>query len=103
LALLDFVQQVVAAVTGCGIAESTRVSHPREEISKACRGGVDDSIAAGWRPLGPDIGPVTVHHWRRRVFDYMIAVYGRIRFTPEISHTSLAKAGDRTFSLQVGY
>ena len=37
---------------------------------------VDDLIAAGWRALGPDSGPVAVQHWRRRVFDYMTAVYG---------------------------
>jgi hypothetical protein len=37
---------------------------------------LDDLIAAGWRALRPDSGPVAVQHWRRRAFDYMTTVYG---------------------------
>jgi hypothetical protein len=37
---------------------------------------VNDLIAAGWRVLGTDSGPVDAQHWRRSVFDYMTAVYG---------------------------
>jgi hypothetical protein len=37
---------------------------------------INDLIAAGWRALGPDSGPVAAQHWRRNVFDYMTAVYG---------------------------
>jgi hypothetical protein len=56
---------------------------------------VDDLIAAGWHPLGPDFGPVAIQHWRRSVFDYMTARYGRITFTPDISKIAFAKARKR--------
>ena len=68
----------MAAVADRGVAESTRVSHPDiERSAMPIERRVDDLIAAGWRPLGPDFGPVAIQHWRRRVFDYMTAVYGR--------------------------
>ena len=56
---------------------------------------VDDLIAAGLRPLGLDFGPVALQHWRRKVFDYMTAVYGRITSTPDISKIAFAKARNR--------
>lgn len=53
---------------------------------------VDDLIAAGLRPLGLDFGPVALQHWRRKVLDYMSAVYSRVTFTPDISKVPFAKA-----------
>jgi len=55
-------------------------------------GEVDALIAAGWRPLGPDIGPVAVHHSRRRFFDYMTAVHGLIAATLDFPKIAFAKA-----------
>ncbi len=54
---------------------------------------IDDLIEAGLRPLGFDFGPVALQYWRRRVFDYMTALYGRITFTPDIS--KIAFAGEK--------
>jgi hypothetical protein len=52
LTLLNFAQQVVAAVADGGVAESTRVSHPDMERSvMSVEQRVDDLIAAGRRPL----------------------------------------------------
>jgi len=51
---------------------------------------IDDLIEAGLRPLGFDFGPVALQYWRRRVFDYMTALYGRITFTPDIPKIELA-------------
>lgn len=57
---------------------------------------VDDLIAAGLRPLGLDFGQVVaLQHWRRRVFDYMTAVYGRITSIPDVSKIAFAKARKR--------
>lgn len=53
---------------------------------------VDDLIAAGLRPLGLDFGLVALQHWRRKVLDYMTAVYGRITAKPDISKIAFAKA-----------
>ena len=52
---------------------------------------IDDLIEAGLRPLGLDFGPVALQYWRRRVFDYMTALYGRITFTPDISKIAFAR------------
>ena len=52
---------------------------------------IDDLIEAGVRPLGFDIGPVALQYWRRRVFNYMTALYGRITFTPDIPKIEFAK------------
>jgi hypothetical protein len=56
---------------------------------------VDDLIAPGWRPLSPDFVPVAIQHGRRKVFDYMTAVCGRIAVTPDIPKIAFAKAKKR--------
>jgi hypothetical protein len=56
---------------------------------------IDNLIETGQRPLGPDFGRVALHHWRRRVFNYMIAVCGRITFTPDFPKIASAKARKR--------
>ena len=56
---------------------------------------IDDFIEAGLRPLGLSFGPVALQHWRRKVFDYMIVVYGWITPTPDISKIAFAKARKR--------
>jgi hypothetical protein len=56
---------------------------------------VDDLIAAGLRPLGLDFGLAALQHWRRKVLDYMAAVYGRITSTPDFPKTAFAKARKR--------
>ena len=56
---------------------------------------IDELMEAGLRPLGFDLGPVALQYWRRRVFDYMTALYGRITFTPDISKIAFAKASKR--------
>jgi hypothetical protein len=55
----------------------------------------DNLIAAGLRLLGLDFGLVALQHWRRKVLDYMTAVYGRITATPDISKIEFAKARKR--------
>jgi hypothetical protein len=77
LTLLNYAEQIVAAVADGEVAKFTRVSHPdRERSAISVERRVSDLIAAGWRALGPGSGPVAVQQWRRRVFDYMTAVYG---------------------------
>jgi hypothetical protein len=56
---------------------------------------VDDLIAAGLRPLGLDFGLVALQHWRRKLLDYMTAVYDRITSTPDSSKIAFAKARNR--------
>ncbi len=56
---------------------------------------VDDLIAAGCGPLGPDVGPVALQHGRRKDFDYMTAGYGRVTFTPDFPKIAFAKGRKR--------
>ena len=56
---------------------------------------IDDFIGAGLRPLGLSFGPVAVRYWRRKVFGYMTAEYGRISSTPDILKIAFAKARKR--------
>jgi hypothetical protein len=56
---------------------------------------IDELIEAGLRPLGFDFCPVALQYWRRRVFDYMTALYGRITFTPDIPKIAFAEARSR--------
>jgi hypothetical protein len=96
LILLNFAQQVVAAVADRGVAKFTRVSHPDiERPAMPIERRVDDLIAVGRHALGPHSGPMALQHWSRKVFDYMTAVHGRLTFTPEISKIALAKAKKR--------
>jgi hypothetical protein len=72
----EFRKQVVAAVGYGRTAIFARVSHPTERSGMLMERRVNDLIAAGWRALGTDSGPVGAQHWRRNVFDYMNGVYG---------------------------
>jgi hypothetical protein len=86
----------VAAVADRKVAEFARVSHPDiERSAMTVEQRIDDLIEAGLRPLGFDFGPVALQYWRRRVFDYMTALYGRITFTPDIPKIAFAKARKR--------
>ena len=86
----------MAAVADGGVAESTRVSHPDiERSAMPIERRVENLIAAGCRPRGPDFGPVALQHWRRNAFDYMTAVYGRITPTPDFPKIAFAKARKR--------
>jgi hypothetical protein len=70
--------------------------HPdRERSAMPIEQRINDLIASGLRPLGLDFGTVALQHWSRRIFDYMIAVYDGITFTPDISKIAFAKARKR--------
>ena len=56
---------------------------------------IDDFIEAGLRPLGLSFGSLALQHWRRKVFDYMIVVYGWIRATLGMSKIAFDKARKR--------
>jgi hypothetical protein len=56
---------------------------------------IDDLIEAGLRPLGLGFGPAAVQYWSRKVCGYMIAGYGWITSTSDISKIAFAKARKR--------
>ncbi len=86
----------MAAVADGGVAKFTRVSHPDiERSAMPIKRRVDDLVAAGRHALGPHSNPMALQHWSRKVFDYMTAMHGQLRSTPEISKIALATAKKR--------
>jgi hypothetical protein len=67
----------------------------RERLPRPIERRVENLTAVGLRPLDPDFGPVVDQRWRRMVFDYMTAVYGRVTFTPDISMIYFANVRKR--------